>query len=268
MKKELLQPSFFFFFLHRWHQQLLVILCFLKDVQLLIWRKKSICGNVCESVQARGYTMGTADVRYGGCLLEPFHKCFWAFLLCVPRLCTYCGSSRSSQREWYVWADGVRQHTCSPHFHWLIASSRCRCNSWLVSEILQTLKFGAMIQIHGSGSSSDNQLPCPRSKGWNGFFLGRANMHYEHRRNSYLQRHTLWCKCHISAALRSARFINFMQNEFERRSQKSQTVIKTVSCSVGEHRLKLQQETRALSPNPLPCQCHTEHTRQQFKTAC
>lgn len=76
VKKELLQPSFFFFFLHRWHQQLLVILCFLKDVQLLIWRKKSICGNVCESVQARGYTMGTADVRDGGCLLEPFHKCF------------------------------------------------------------------------------------------------------------------------------------------------------------------------------------------------
>ena len=164
-------PVFFFFFVHRWHQQLLVILCFLKDVQLLIWRKKSICGNVCESIQVRGYTLRTADVRDGGCLLEPFHKCFWAFLLCVPQLCTYCGSSRSSQREWYVWADGVRQHTCSPHFHWLIASSRCRCNSWLVSEILQTLKFGGMIQIHGSRSSSDNQLPWLRSEGWNVFFF-------------------------------------------------------------------------------------------------
>lgn len=126
---------FLFFLLHRWHQQLLVTLCFLKDVQLLIWRKKSICGNVCESIQARGYTTRTADVRDGGCLLEPLHKCFWAFLPCVPQLSTYCGSSRSSQREWYVWADGVRQHTCSPHFHWLMASSRCRCNSWPVSGI-------------------------------------------------------------------------------------------------------------------------------------
>lgn len=41
------------------------------------------------------------------------------------------------------------------------------------------------------------------------FFLGRVNMHYEHRRNPYLQRHTLWCKCYISDALRSALFIHF-----------------------------------------------------------
>lgn len=74
--------------LHRWHQQLLVILCFLKDAQLLIGRENSICGNVCqlhwESVQAHTDTKRAEDARDVLCerRLSP-----WAFtkaLLSVP----------------------------------------------------------------------------------------------------------------------------------------------------------------------------------------
>ncbi len=109
--------------LHRWHQQLLVILCFLKDVQLLVWRK--IYLRECLPATLRVYSslhLYNEDSRCKRCIVETeavflsIYKTGLNVSNCSAIVHLCCQLRLSVARISLMW---LEQHTWLQHFHWL-----------------------------------------------------------------------------------------------------------------------------------------------------